>query len=162
MPAAAAEIDAALDEGVRIEFLANPVSVLSENGRIRAVECTRMRLGEPDSSGRRRPVPIESSQFELPLDGLIYAIRQQPDLRWLDGDCGVQKTRWGTIEADPLVLTTGEPGVFAGGDAVLGPASVVEAIAHGRQARSRNGPHNLPPQPHRDARRGRGDRRGPR
>jgi len=141
MPAAAAEVEAAVEEGVDVQFLTNPVEVFSDGGRLRAVKCIRMKLGEPDSSGRRRPIPIEGSEFELPLDTLIFAIRQEPDLAFLEGAGGISVTRWGTIETNPLTMATGQDGVFAGGDAVLGPSTVVESVAQGYEAAVSIGRH---------------------
>jgi len=133
MPADPLEVEAALHEGVAIHFLAAPVGVLGENGRMTAIECVRMELGEPDSSGRRRPVAIDGSEFQIPADTLIPAVSQSPDER-LGGMFGLKTTRWGTIETDEITLAAGRPGFFAGGDVVLGPSSVIEAIAQGKRA----------------------------
>ena len=130
MPAASYEVDAAEDEGVSLTFLVAPVRVLGENGHVTGVECIRMQLGEPDSSGRRRPVPIPESEFTIEVDTLIAAIGQNVDTEGF----GVERTRWGSVKVDSLTLETSSPGVFAGGDAVLGPASVVEAVGSGIQA----------------------------
>jgi heterodisulfide reductase subunit A len=131
MPAIAAEVEAAMQEGIRFEFLATPSRVLGSRGRVRALECTRMELGEPDESGRRRPVPIPGSEFELDVDTVIVSIGQRPELEPL---AGVEATGWGTIVADEHTMATPVEGLFAGGDAVTGPASAVEAMAAGMRA----------------------------
>ncbi len=128
MPANPEEIKAAKEENVHIEFLVNPTGISSSNGQL-AVECLRMRLGEPDAGGRRRPEPVKGSEFTTLYDTVIAAIGQRPEIPAdfkinLDG---------GNIQADPSTLATARPGVFAGGDAMTGPASVIEAIAAGRQ-----------------------------
>ncbi len=131
MPAYAEEIEAAVEEGISIETLVAPVAVRTEDGRLAAVRFVRNELGEPDSSGRRRPVPIEGSDFEAPLDTLIVAISEQPET---DALTGLSVTRWGTLQADPETLATDLPGVFAGGDVVDGPGMVIQAIAAGKKA----------------------------
>jgi len=133
MPADQDEINAALEEGVKIEYLAAPVQVVAEDGRISGVECIRMELGEPDSSGRKRPVPVPGSEFTVVADTLIPAVSQSPD-RKLAELLGLSLTDWGTIEADELTMVTSRENVFAGGDVVVGPSSVIEAIAHGKRA----------------------------
>jgi heterodisulfide reductase subunit A-like polyferredoxin len=133
MPADPEEIEDALREGVRLDLLVAPVRVVAEDGRVTGLECARMQLGEPDSSGRRRPVPIAGSEFVVPADTIIPAVSQSAE-RELANLLGLKTSRWGTIESDQLTLATSRPGIFAGGDAVLGPASVIEAIAHGKRA----------------------------
>ena len=130
MPAAAEEIDEALEEGVEIIYLATPTRVTSMDGVLK-VEFIRMGLGRIDNSGRRRPVPIEGSEFTGDYDLMIKAIGQEcvvPD-RY-----GLAVERGGRIKVDPDTLATSREGIFAGGDVVSGPASVIEAIAAGRQA----------------------------
>jgi heterodisulfide reductase subunit A len=133
MPASAWEIEDAEEEGVQIHFLANPLRILGQDGQVVGMECVRMELGEPDESGRRRPIPVEGSAFVLEVDMVIPAIGQMPDLGFM-GQSALQVTRRGTLAADPDTLATGEPGVFAGGDAISGPATAIEAIAAGKQA----------------------------
>ncbi|MCK5415514.1 MAG: FAD-dependent oxidoreductase, partial [Thermoplasmata archaeon] len=99
-----------------------------------AVECIKMELGEPDDSGRRRPVPIEASEFSVPTDMVIPAISQSPDLEWLKMEDGLELTRWSTFWVDEDTGATSRKGVFAAGDDVLGPATVVEAIAQAHVA----------------------------
>jgi len=134
MPAQEEEIEQAELEGVRIEYLSAPTKLVIENGRIRALECVRMALGEPDGSGRPRPLPISGSEFRKEVDLLIPAISQEPNLRFLSALGDVKTTRQGTIEVDPLTLETSLPGVFAGGDVVTGPQTYIDAMAAGRKA----------------------------
>ncbi len=135
MPAYEEEIEEALEEGVRIHYLTAPIRFIGDAaGRLTAVECLQMELGEPDASGRRRPVPIQGSQFQIPVDGVITAISQQPDLKNFNLPDGVVISRYGTFTVDPITLQTDVPWIFAGGDAVLGPKTVIEAIAHGKEA----------------------------
>jgi len=134
MPAAKEEIDGALEEGIEIQFLVAPVKVLSDNGQLNAIECIRMELGELDRSGRRRPVPIEGSQFTMEIDTLMPAIGQKADLSALASDERLKTTKANTIEVDPETLCTGAEGIFAGGDAVSGPNAVTAAMAHGKVA----------------------------
>lgn len=134
MPANAWEIDEAEIEGVDINYLTAPVRVLGEGGRIRGMECIRMKLGEPDDSGRRRPVKIEGSEFQIPCDVVISAISQEADFSFFPEDLGIEKDRWGTPVVDSETLATSVPGIFAAGDAVTGPRTVIEAISAGHKA----------------------------
>lgn len=129
MPAAAWEVSAAEDEGVKLTFLSAPVRVIEKDGGVAGIECIHMELGEPDSSGRRRPVPIPGSEYVLDVDTVIAAIGQNVESAGL----GVE-TNKDRLVVDPLTLETSVKGVFAGGDAVIGPASVVEAVGAGIQA----------------------------
>ncbi len=133
MPAIKSEIEEAIIEGIDIQFLAAPTEVVSSNGKIEAIECIRMELGDIDASGRRRPVPIPGSEFKVEVDTLILAISQEPDVSLLDGN-GLSVTKWNTIEVDPETLLTNVEGIFAGGDVVTGPNTVTEAMAHGKIA----------------------------
>jgi NADPH-dependent glutamate synthase beta subunit-like oxidoreductase/coenzyme F420-reducing hydrogenase delta subunit len=133
MPADPAEVEQALQEGVRIQFLVTPTRIKRQDGQLNTT-CVRMELGEPDASGRRRPVPVEGSEFNEGFDTLISAIGQAPQA---PGDFHVRMGRGSTIQVDPVTLSTNRRGVFAGGDAVTGPATVVEALAAGRLAASR-------------------------
>jgi formate dehydrogenase beta subunit len=130
MPAGPDEIEQALEEGVEPMFLVAPTKLKRENGRL-SVTCVRMELGEPDAGGRRRPVPIEDSEFNMEFDTLITAIGQAPQI---SEDFHLRLGRGSTIQVDPVTLTTNRTGVFAGGDAVTGPATVTQALASGRQA----------------------------
>jgi len=130
MPADAQEIADALEEGIRLEILTLPINIQRNGGGLQ-VTCQRMQLGEYDESGRRRPVPIPDSEFTSEYDTVIPAIGQQPDI---PPGLGVEVGRGQRIKVDGDTLQTSLEGVFAGGDVVSGPASVVEAIAHGRRA----------------------------
>jgi NADH-quinone oxidoreductase subunit F len=134
MPAFKEEVDAAIEEGIEIHFLANPIKVHVEQGRIKAVDCIRMKLGGFDSSGRRRPVPIEGSEFRIEIDTLITAIGERADTSYVSGDTGPALTDWDSIKVDEETMSTNIPGVFAGGDAVTGPNTVISAIAAGQRA----------------------------
>ncbi|MFO7772559.1 MAG: FAD-dependent oxidoreductase [Dehalococcoidia bacterium] len=132
MPASSEEIDEALAEGVQIHFLAAPSRITSQGGKLE-LECIRMELGAIDASGRRRPEPIKDSEFSMSFDNIIAAIGQRPEippqLDWATG-------QGNGIQVAPDILATSREGVFAGGDAVTGPASVIDAIAAGRRAAS--------------------------
>ncbi len=130
MPADPAEVEQALQEGVEILFLVTPTKIAREKRQLR-VACIRLALGEADASGRRRPVPIEGSEFDLEFDTLITAIGQAPQI---PADFRLRIGKGSTIQIDPVTLLTNRPGVFAGGDAVTGPATVTQALAAGRQA----------------------------
>jgi NADH-quinone oxidoreductase subunit F len=134
MPAAKEEVDQLDREGIDIQFLTAPVKVLSENGGLTGIECIRMELGDIDQSGRRRPVPLEGSEFIVEIDTLIPAIGQEPDVAPLANGNGLKLSRWATVEVDPQTLYTGVEGIFAGGDVVSGPATVVDAMAQGKIA----------------------------
>ncbi len=134
MPAWEEEINAAETEGVSITYLSAPQEVLVHDGRVKGLRCIRMELGEPDSSGRRRPVPVPGSEYELEVDQLIPAIGQQADLSAIEDVMGVGFSKWGTVEVDPITYATGREGVFAGGDVQTGPWVAIGAIAAGREA----------------------------
>lgn len=134
MPAQKTEIDEAEKEDIKIKFLVNPTRFISQDGKVSGIECQRMKLGKPDSSGRRQPIPIENSEFTLDVDMVIPAIGQKPDLSFSSKDEKLDVSEWGTIKADPVTLETSIPGVFAGGDAVTGPRTYIEAMAAGRKA----------------------------
>ena len=130
MPASTEEIEDALDEGIKIIFLAAPSKVIGKKEEL-LLECIRMKLGPEDASGRRRPEPIEGSEFTVSLDNIIAATSQQPDI---PSSFGLDIGRNNKIQVTPDTLATGKEGIFAGGDAVTGPATAIEAIAAGRQA----------------------------
>lgn len=134
MPAHRDEVEAALKEGVEIIFLATPVEIIGENGKVKAVKCIRMRLGEPGPDGRRRPIPIPGSEFMVEADYVIEAVGESPDTGWITPETGIQLTRWETIKVDEETLMTSREGVFAGGDAVRGPATFIQAAADGKKA----------------------------
>ncbi len=133
MPAFEEEIAAAAQEGIRFQFLAAPKRLVVQDGRLTAVECIRMQLGEPDESGRRRPIPIDGSEFLIELDTLLVAVGEQPDLSLL-GRRGLELSQQGGTLVCEENLATGIPGVFAGGDVVSGPGTVVDAMAAGKLA----------------------------
>ncbi|MBW1786240.1 MAG: NADH-quinone oxidoreductase subunit NuoF [Deltaproteobacteria bacterium] len=134
MPANPAEIEAAAEEGIHLDYLTNPIRILGENGKVVGMECIRNELGEPDKSGRRRPVPVEGSEFVIDCDVVIPAISQEPELSFLGDDHDFAISRWNSFEVDEDTLATNVPGFFSGGDAVTGPATVVQAIAAGHRA----------------------------
>ncbi len=129
MPANPEEIDAALEEGIEVIYLAAPSKVTRENGRLR-LECIRMELGEPDASGRRRPVPVKGSEFWSEFDTLIAAIGQRTGI---PEGFKIEQGKGSTVKVDARMQTSRQ-GVFSGGDCVSGPATVIEAIAAGRKA----------------------------
>lgn len=133
MPASRAEIHHLEEEGVRIEILAAPVKILAENNKLVGVECVRMELGEPDSSGRRRPVVQELSNFVIKADSIIPAISQNVD-HTADRGMEFNLTKWGTYETNPLTLQTSIDWIFAGGDNVLGPQTAAKAVYQGKVA----------------------------
>jgi len=133
MPASDEEVEAALAEGAKIQYLVAPVEVIARNGSVEGLRCIRMELGEPDASGRRRPIPVPGSEFTIEVDMVITAIGQVPDLSFLAGS-GISLTDRSTVEVDPLTLATSRPGVFAGGDCHTGPGIAIEAVAAGKRA----------------------------
>ena len=138
MPASAEEITAAEKEGIKIEFLTTPSRFPAENKKLAKMECVRMKLGEPDASGRPRPIPIKGSEFTTPVDTVIAALGQTPETDFVK-KLGVSLSKRGTIEIDARTGVTNVEGVFAGGDVVTGPAFVIDAIAAGKKvARSIN------------------------
>ncbi|MCP5084865.1 MAG: FAD-dependent oxidoreductase, partial [Alphaproteobacteria bacterium] len=133
MSAAAHEIHECDVEGIKLELLTAPVAVEVENGRVSGITSQRMELGEPDDSGRRRPVPIPGSEYFTPCDTVLLAIGQDVDVASLhEGDLGLDE-RWGTIHVDEATTMSNLPGVFSGGDCVTGAATVVEGVGAGRQ-----------------------------
>ena len=155
MPAYAEEVDAAIEEGIRLETLVSPtrirymetalaegvkvetfvspIKIHSKEGRLIDLECIKNKLGEIDAGGRRKPVPIPGTEFVMPLDTLIVAIGERPDSEGL-ASMGIDCNKDGTLRVDPRTLATNRPGVFAGGDLVDGPNTVVDAIAAGKKA----------------------------
>ncbi len=155
MPAYAEEVEAALEEGIRLETLVSPTSIRyiraaeaegvkvetfvepvkidARNGRLADIQCIRNKLGDVDSSGRRRPVPIAGTEFTIPLDTMIVAIGERPDSDYLVS-MGLELDKGGRLRVDAKTLQTNRKGVFAGGDLVTGPNTVVDAIAAGRKA----------------------------
>lgn len=133
MSAAAHEIHDCEVEGVKFDFLAAPVAVVTENGRAIGLTAQRMALGEPDASGRRRPVPVPGSEYFTPADTILLAIGQDVDAEGLN-EGALTLSKWRTIDVDEATMMTNLPGVFSGGDCVTGAATVVEGVGAGRKA----------------------------
>jgi len=135
MPARHEEIENAAEEGVQFVMLTNPVRILGdERGWVKAIECIRMELGEPDESGRRRPIPIPGSEYQIPVDVVVIAIGNGANPLVASTTPGLEVNRWGNIIADPETGQTSKEGVFAGGDIVTGAATVILAMGAGRKA----------------------------
>jgi len=132
MPASAAEVAAAEEEGVVLIFLAAPTKVIAENNTVKRMECIRMTLGEPDASGRPRPVPLKGSEFIIDVDTVLPALGQAPDLSFTK-ELGLKSSRRGTLEVNEANLATNVDGIFAGGDVVTGPQQIIDAMAAGRK-----------------------------
>jgi len=135
MPAGELEVSMAEEEAIKILYLTSPIKILGDVGsNVKAIECIKNKLGEPDASGRRRPEPIPGSEFILPLDMVIAAIGQAPDAGFVTEKSGIEFTKWGTVIVDPESFTTSKEGVFAGGDFITGPRNAIEVIGDGRKA----------------------------
>jgi heterodisulfide reductase subunit A len=134
MPAYAEEIEDAKKEEVRFSFLTAPVGILAKEGRVNGFECIRTELGLPDDSGRRRPVPVEGSEFIIPCDAVIPAIGQKIDTSWAVRTPDLKWSQRNTLSVNPQTMQTSIPYVFAGGDAVTGPDNVIQAVAAGHKA----------------------------
>ncbi|HVN24331.1 MAG TPA: FAD-dependent oxidoreductase [Syntrophorhabdales bacterium] len=134
MPADAEEIRDARDEGIEFHFLTHPIRLESASNRVTGLTCVRMELGEPDASGRQRPVEVKGSDFFLECDVVIPAIGQGTDFSMFGGDFLVKTTKWGTVEVDEETLMTSQEGVFSGGDCVSGPKALIDAMRQGLHA----------------------------
>ena len=134
MPAYPEEIEGALEEGVEILYLTSPASIQSNAGKVTGCECIRNELGPADASGRRRPVPIKGSEFVIPCDCVVPAIGQKIVADWAADEPDLQLTRRNTFQVDPVTMQTGISDLFAAGDAVTGPSTVIEAVAAGHKA----------------------------
>ncbi len=134
MPADPVEIHDAEEEGVKFHYLCNPTRIIEKDGKVVAVECIRMELGEPDKSGRRRPVPVAGSEFIIETDILIPAIGQAVDMSFLGTDSGVELTKWNTVLVDQDTFQTSQAGIFAAGDCETGPDVLVRACGNGKRA----------------------------
>jgi NADPH-dependent glutamate synthase beta subunit-like oxidoreductase len=133
MPAYREEVEAAKAEGFEIHYLTSPTRVMGKDSKVTKVECIKTKLGEADESGRRRPEPVKGSEFVIEADTVVPAIGEIPDLSFLDAE----KFDWTenkTIRIHPRTMMTNTKGIFAGGDVVSGPATVIEAMAAGRKA----------------------------
>jgi NADPH-dependent glutamate synthase beta subunit-like oxidoreductase len=133
MPVSEVEYNEAVAEGINIHFLVGPTRVVSRDSSVAGLQCVRMRLAEPDESGRRRPVPIPDSEFFVEADTIIAAVGQAADLSFLPPDSALERSRWERLVVDSNTLSTNVPGVFAGGDFVFGPGMIIDAIASGRR-----------------------------
>jgi heterodisulfide reductase subunit A-like polyferredoxin len=134
MPAEPSEVLEAEKEGVKVQFQVAPVRVSGEKGRVSGLQCIRIRLAEADSTGRPRPIPIEGSEFVIESDYIIPAIGQVPDYDPLGGDHGLEVSRWNLLTVNTETLQTNRPGIFAGGDVITEPATVIDAVAAGKRA----------------------------
>ncbi|MDF2626842.1 MAG: glutamate synthase homotetrameric [Symbiobacteriaceae bacterium] len=135
MTARREEFEHAEEEGVQFNFLTNPVEILAnEDGWVTGLKCVKMELGEPDESGRRKPVTVKGSEFVMPVDTVIMALGTTPNPILLRTTPGLQSNKWGCVVADPETGATTRPGVFAGGDAVTGAATVILAMGAGQKA----------------------------
>jgi len=135
VPAREEEFHHAVEEGVICDFLTNPVAILGdEQGNVRSLRCIRMELGEPDASGRRSPIPIEGSEFEMEMDTVIFALGTSPNPIVFNQAAGLERTKHGTVVADPETGRTMKAGVWAGGDVVTGAATVISAMGAGKRA----------------------------
>ena len=135
LPARAEEVEHAKEEGIRFELLTNPVEILTDDdNNVRGMKCIRMELGEPDASGRRRPVPVEGSEFEIETDAVIMALGTSPNPLIASTTKGLETNKWKCIVADEEFGKTSKEGVFAGGDAVTGAATVILAMGAGKAA----------------------------
>lgn len=135
LPARTEEVHHAKEEGVIFELLSSPIEIIgNESGWVRGMKCIRMQLGEADKSGRRRPVPIEGSEFVLDVDTIIMALGTSPNPLIPSTTKGLDTTSWNGIEADEQTGKTSRNGIFAGGDVVTGSATVILAMGAGKNA----------------------------
>jgi formate dehydrogenase (NADP+) beta subunit len=135
MPVVQREVDEAEEEGIEILYLTSPIKVLTKDFlTVSGIECIKNKLGELDASGRRRPIPIEGSNFILEVDTVIPAVSQSPDISLLGSDVALEISKWDRLVVNPDTLETNQQGIFAGGDFVTGPRILIEAIAHGHKA----------------------------
>lgn len=134
MPAQGEEVRAAIAEGIDLHELVAPVQMLGTDGRVHAVRCQRMMLSEPDAKGRRKPLPVLGTEFDLPVQTVLVAIGEAPDPSFLPEGTSVGVAPWGGLLINQQTLATGAPGVFAAGDVTYGPKSIIHAAAHGRKA----------------------------
>ncbi|MEM4474168.1 MAG: FAD-dependent oxidoreductase [Candidatus Bathyarchaeia archaeon] len=134
MPAHPYEVELAERDGIIFYFLVAPTRIIGENGKVKAIECVRMRLGEPDSTGRRRPIPISFSEHQYEVEMVIPAIGQIAETNLLPREILIERNGDLQVNYDPVTLATNIPGVFVGGDLATGPASIIEAVAAGKRA----------------------------
>jgi len=135
MPVDERELEQVEEEGINVQFLTQPIQVLSKDGiKVSGVRCIRNRLGEPEKDGRRRPIPIDGSEFDIDIDLLIPAVSQSPDISFLPEEIGLEISKWDRLSVNPETFETNVHGIFAGGDFVTGPRDVIRVIADGRKA----------------------------
>jgi formate dehydrogenase major subunit len=135
MPVDPRELEQVEEEGIEIHYLTQPVRILSRDGiRVSGVQCIRNRLGEPEKDGRRRPIPIEGTEFDIDIDLLIPAVSQSPDISFLPEEIGLEISKWDRLSVNPITFETNVHGIFAGGDFITGPRDVIRVIADGRKA----------------------------
>jgi NADPH-dependent glutamate synthase beta subunit-like oxidoreductase/Pyruvate/2-oxoacid:ferredoxin oxidoreductase delta subunit len=134
MPALPHEVELAEKDGIKFHFLVAPKQIIGENGKVKAVECLRMRLGEPDASGRRRPIPISFSEHQYEVNMVIPALGQVAEASSIPTELLDKEAKAPSMQIDPVTLETKIAGVFAGGDIVTGPASIIEAVGAGKKA----------------------------
>ena len=135
VPARAEEVHHAQEEGIIFDFLTNPIEIFGDDkGWVRGMRCMRMQLGEPDASGRRRPLPIEGSEFDMDVDMVIMALGTRPNPMVFTDSGGLERTKWGTVVADEQTGKTTKEAVWAGGDIVTGAATVISAMGAGKRA----------------------------
>ena len=134
LPARSEEVHHAKQEGIQFQLLTNPIAFLGENGNLKAVRCIRMELGEPDDSGRRRPLPVKGSEFDIEASTAVIAVGNGPHPLIPQSTPGLDLNRWGNIVADPETGLTSLRGVYAGGDIVTGAATVIQAMGAGKRA----------------------------
>lgn len=135
MPADHEEIEQAEEEGVKFHYLVQPISIKAQHGQVTGLECVRMELGKPDATGRRRPEPVEGSNFVIDCDAVIPAIGQTCVVDCLLPDeQGLEFTRWNTLVVDNITYQSGQPHIFSGGDCITGPNTLIQALAAGKKA----------------------------
>jgi len=135
MPVDERELEQIEEEGIKVQFLTQPIQVLSKDGiKVSGVRCIRNQLGEPEKDGRKRPIPIDGSEFDINIDLLIPAVSQSPDISFLPEEIGLEISKWDRLSVNPVTFETNVRGIFAGGDFVTGPRDVIRVIADGRKA----------------------------
>lgn len=135
MPVDPRELEEVEEEGIKVHYLTQPIRVLSRDGTmVSAIRCIRNKLGDPEQDGRRRPIPVEGTEFDLDIDLLIPAVSQSPDISFLPEKIGLEISKWDRLSVNPETFETNVRGIFAGGDFVTGPRDVIRVIADGRRA----------------------------
>jgi len=135
MPVDPRELEEVEEEGIQVNFLTQPIQVLSKDGtNVSGVRCIRNRLGEPEKDGRRRPIPLEGTEFDIDIDLLVPAVSQSPDISFLPDEIGLEISKWDRLSVNPETFATNVHGIFAGGDFITGPRDVIRVIADGRKA----------------------------